>query len=111
MADKYNFKIETDLKYIQQADLIFASEYFEHFYKPVDHLREVLSLNPKALIIANAFGTISLGHFIEYEYNGKLYSGKEISKIFNYELIKNGYRKIKTHLWNNRPNYWKKNEA
>jgi len=106
---RYNFKIKTSLKGIKKADVIFASEYFEHFQEPIGHLKEVLKLNPRYLIIANAFGTVSMGHFIEYiDDDGNLVDGKKISRIFSSVLKDNGYTKVKTKLWNNRPAYWKK---
>ena len=37
----------------------------------------------------------------------KTFTGREISKLFNSTLKENGYTKIQTKLWNQRPNYWK----
>lgn len=91
------------------ADLVFASEYFEHFERPIDHLQEVLKhLNPRVMLIANSFGAIGLGHFHEYEVRGCLVPGKIASAEFSAEMKKNGYEKIKTNLWNNRPSLWVK---
>lgn len=103
----FGFKIVGSVQQIQNADVIFASEYFEHWEKPIDHLLDVLKLKPKALIIANAFSAKSLGHFNQYVFNGERYTGNEISKMFNNTLQENGFAKIKTNCWNNRPNYWK----
>jgi SAM-dependent methyltransferase len=109
LSKKYNFELAYNLKDIGKVDLIFASEYFEHFYKPIEHLSEVMKyLQPEYLLIANAFGSKSIGHFDEYEANGQIMGNKIIGRYFNHLLIKNGYRKIKTKMWNNRPNYWKK---
>jgi len=100
----FNLKYDIPNK---EIDLLFASEYFEHFEKPIETLNEILiKNNPKKLLIANSFGTKAVGHFIEYKYQNNLYSGKEISKIFNNHLRKKGYKKINTSLWNNRPSYW-----
>ena len=93
----------------RNVDVIFASEYFEHFQKPIDHLMEMIThLNPRTMLIANAFGTQSMGHFNTYIYNSQNYTGKQISRIFNKTMKEFGYSKIKTNCWNNRPNYWKK---
>ena len=91
-----------------KTDLIFASEYFEHIEKPIEHLSDILkNCNPKYLLLANTFNQPAIGHFIEYSHKGKKYIGKTISKMFNETLKENGYMKIKTKLWNQRPNYWK----
>jgi len=106
---KYNFYIISDLNKLSKADLIFASEYFEHIERPVEHLLSILTIaKPKYLIIANAFNALSVGHFIKYFHGKAEYTGKEISKLFNDTLRSHGFEKVKTTLWNNRPTYWKK---
>lgn len=95
----------TDIK----TDLIFASEYFEHFDKPVEHLIDVLEkTNPKYMLIANTFNGKAIGHFDSYTHLNTKYGGKTISKMFNATLRQFGYEKVETNCWNNRPNYWKK---
>lgn len=91
------------------TDLIFASEYFEHFENPIEHLTDVLqNTNPRYMLIANTFNGKAIGHFNSYGHNNKKYDGKTISKMFNDTLRQHGYEKIETNCWNNRPNYWKK---
>jgi hypothetical protein len=91
------------------ADLVFASEYFEHFEKPIDHLKDILGhLNPKYLLIANSFGTKGVGHYNTYLHNGYAINSKKMSKVFNNILRDSGYIKQYTRCWNDRPNYWKK---
>jgi len=110
LSKKYNFRIYPDIKSINnKVDLFFASEYFEHFQEPVNHLIEILDIHrPKYMIIANAFNTYSIGHFNNYIYNNNNnYTPQEISKIFNNTLRYNNYEKVKTKLWNNRPTYWR----
>lgn len=95
----------------KQIDLVFASEYFEHIEKPIEHLLEILTIcKPKYILTASAFGTTSLGHFHEYIYaeGCRKRSGKEISRIFNQVLRSAGYTQQSTGCWNNRPAYWKK---
>lgn len=92
-----------------ETDLIFASEYFEHFEKPIEHLTDVLEkTNPKYMLIANTFNGKAIGHFDSYVHSNKKYDGKTINKMFNNTLRQFGYEKMEINCWNNRPNYWKK---
>lgn len=103
------FTITDSVKSLGQRDLIFASEYFEHFYEPIDHLEEVIdTCSPKALIVANAFTSRAIGHFEFYNYRGQEYPGKKMSRMWNDRLKDFGYEPVKTKFWNNRPRYWKK---
>ena len=89
--------------------LVFASEYFEHFQEPVSHLNEVISeLDPEAFLIANTFTNPSIGHFPYYEVDGNQLVGAQVSRAFNHELRRSGYKNVRTKMWNNRPAYWKK---
>jgi SAM-dependent methyltransferase len=91
------------------ADLVFASEYFEHVPAPVDHLADVIrSLKPRAMLVANAFGTRAIGHFDEYDVRGATVQAKDVSKMFDREMRRSGYSKVKTKMWNNRPTFWKR---
>lgn len=107
---EYGFAMESELSRIEGfGGLVFASEYFEHFQKPVEHLHEIVAtLNPDAFLIANAFNAKSIGHFPTYQINGEEKPGKEASRIFNNTLRALGFVKVETKLWNNRPSYWKK---
>ena len=90
-----------------EADLIFASEYFEHVSDPINHLNHIINnVKPRSFIIANAFGSKSIGHFDEYEANGDKVSNKAIGRLFNKSLREAGYQMMKTKLWNNRPSIW-----
>jgi SAM-dependent methyltransferase len=104
----YGFEIVSGSAAIRGAtDLVFASEYFEHFEAPVDHLREVLrDLRPKRLIVANAFTAKSTGHFDRYSVDGSFVDGRTTSRLFGQELRSSGYKKLSTNLWNNRPSVW-----
>uniref|UniRef100_A0A6M3KVW4 Putative methyltransferase n=1 Tax=viral metagenome TaxID=1070528 RepID=A0A6M3KVW4_9ZZZZ len=108
MSKKYNFKIVSDISKINHCiDLVFASEYFEHIEDSLEHLQDILkNLKPKYFIIANAFNTRSVGHFIEYKYGNIKINQAKMSKLFNKILVLNEYKKIKTKLWNNRPNIY-----
>jgi SAM-dependent methyltransferase len=109
MAEMYDFTLVPDVSYIsEQADLVFASEYFEHFSEPIIHLESIIAaIKPKSWLIANAFTAQAIGHFTSYFVNGAPANGKITSKVFANTLKRYGYEKIKTKLWNNRPSYWK----
>ena len=116
MAADYGFQMAGDPEDITDSvDLIFASEYFEHFQQPIDHLDYVIeTLNPKAFLIANAFGPRAIGHFENYSvklteiFEHEEIKAKSTGKMFNQRMKYHGYSKVKTKLWNNRPSYWVK---
>ncbi len=110
LGEDWNFKMLPEPNI--QSDLIFASEYFEHIEEPIKHLQNVLDVcKPKALVIANSFGSKSMGHFDEYIYNGEKIQNKKIGRLFNKTLRNNNYKQLKTGFWNNRPTVWVKNET
>ena len=109
LSENYGFTMVSDLSKLKDIDFVFASEYFEHYERPIEHLRNILFLfNPKYLIIANSFTSTALGHFINYHDKDNTYDGRRISRLFNDELRKNNYQKLDTGFWNNRPTYWRK---
>lgn len=106
-----NCILRSGLDDIGPVDMVFASEYFEHFDRPVEHLIDVLkNLKPKHVLFANTFNAKSIGHFDTYYHFGKGYTGREISRLFTKTLKNYGYEKVVTKCWNNRPNYYKKLE-
>jgi hypothetical protein len=108
LGNVHGFSILPTFEHLE-VDLIFASEYFEHFLEPIDHLLDVLlNCKPNYLLIANAFTADAIGHFDTYNWNNKEFTGKQISKIFNDTLRQHGYEKVKTNCWNDRPTFWKK---
>lgn len=91
----------------RQIDLVVASEYFEHFERPIEHLAHILTVGkPLALIIVNSFGAHSIGHFDVYIDGNETISCTQIGRRFNAMLRRQGYRKIETGFWNNRPAVW-----
>lgn len=107
LGRKANFKI-VGSHARQKADLVFASEYFEHFDRPVEHLVDVIErVKPTYWLIANSFGTDAIGHFQTYHHKDELYDAKGISKLFSQTMRSYGYERVKTKCWNNRPAYWK----
>jgi len=91
------------------ADLAFASEYFEHHERPLEHLAEIaLSCAPRVMVVANSFNSTSVGHFPEYKDGGKTVPAGAVGRLFNSRLRDLGYVMLKTGLWNNRPTFWVK---
>ena len=101
------FSIIADLP--KKRDVIFASEYFEHWQKPVEHLRDVLdTVQPRAMLVANSFNGYGIGHFRTYLDRGKSFTGREIGRLFHDTLRQHGFEKIPTHIWNSRPTLWQR---
>lgn len=91
------------------VDLIFASEYFEHIFEPITHLRQIIrQAQPRHILVANSFGPEAIGHFNQYLVDGEILSARQTSKKFSKELIDSGYELVKTRFWNNRPLYFRK---
>lgn len=91
------------------ADVVFASEYFEHFERPLEHLREVLdTLSPRCLIIANSFTANAIGHFPVYRDGADKIPNSQMGRKFNALLRHRGYEAVKTGFWNGRPAYWRR---
>lgn len=121
MATEYGFNMVDSINAVgKKVDVLFASEYFEHILEPIDHTNEIVQkLNPKYLVIGNAFNTYSIGHFSTYYVNITTLGGveyravdqKDIGKMFNDNLRKLGYERVKTSLFNNKPNVWKRNDG
>ena len=87
----------------RHIDLVFASEYFEHFANPIAHLLSILEdCTPKFLIVANSFNTHAAGHFI---------LSPLIGREFNRTLKRYGYNKMRFGIWNDKPACWYKESA
>lgn len=112
MGRKHNFSMIEHVKELPtEIDVLFASEYFEHILDPITHIQELCDISkPKYLVIANAFNTWSIGHFSTYNVKNDLIPQEKASKMFNDELRTLGYTKLKTSLFNNKPNIWKRND-
>lgn len=109
LSERYNFNVISDFEKIHRADIVFASEYFEHIEDPIEHLLQVLEeTNPRFLITANCFNGDAIGHFNIYHHGEFRMNGKEISRLFNNILRSKGYEQVKTTIWNSRPAIWRK---
>ncbi len=102
------FEIVPDISSIKgSTDLVFASEYFEHIQRPIEHLIDVINHGkPKAFILANSFGSRSVGHFNTFLHGRERIPNKSVGRAFGKTLRYAGYELIKTNLWNNRPSLW-----
>lgn len=108
LAWKNGYFLYQELWELPIVDVVFASEYFEHFERPVEHLRDVLTtLKPNHILFANTFNAKSIGHFNVYKDQGEDFTGLQISRLFTKTLKQYGYQKVKTKCFNNRPNYYK----
>lgn len=106
LGASHGFKVAPGFSDLR-ADLMFASEYFEHMEAPIEHLADVLrSCKPRYLLIANTFNSPAIGHFLTYRYRGEAFTGKQMSRMFNASLRYFGYKLTPTRCWNNRPAYW-----
>lgn len=100
---------ETDTLTLPSVDMIFASEFFEHLTEPIDLLAALLdTYNPEYIVFANTFTRMSIGHFYSYAYDGHVYEGKEITRIFGTYLRKHGYVRVHTGFFNGRPQIYYK---
>jgi SAM-dependent methyltransferase len=109
LGRQYGFTLIDEAGTIQNSfDLIFASEYFEHFEEPIRHLRAVLKyFDPTYLVVANTFSGEAIGHFTEYrDLDDQYKTGGEMSRLFNATLSEYGYKQKETTYWNNRPTVW-----
>lgn len=107
LGAKRGFEVKTDVGKVGKADLVFASEYFEHFEDPVAHVLEVIrKASPRAFILANSFRARAIGHFDMYRVGNAKVKNTSMGRVFGKALRDEGYRLVKTRLWNNRPSYW-----
>lgn len=94
-----------------KVDLIFASEFFEHLTDPITYLKNLINAyHPKYIVFANTFTQMSLGHFYSYFDDSEELKGVKVSLRFGKTLRDNGYTKLNTHFFNNRPNIFKLQE-
>lgn len=107
LSEFYNYTVSE--AYGGPVDVLFASEYFEHFPSPIGRLHHELAIaKPRLLIVANTFTTPSIGHFRTYLHEGKEISGRATARAFATALRNAGYEKLETGFWNNRPAVWKR---
>jgi hypothetical protein len=107
LGAKHGFEMFGDHR--RKADLIFASEYFEHIDRPLEHLDDVLThCHPKFLLVANSFDTDAIGHFKTYKHLEGVMPSASVGRLFGQHMRARGYELVKTKCWNNRPAYWRR---
>lgn len=107
LADRYGFEmVPHPIDVGGRADLVFATEYFEHFYEPLEHLRNVVNfLEPGGFVIANTFTGDATGHFNTYEVDGVEVPCDQVGRLFGRDLREHGYTKTAAGF-NGKPAYW-----
>lgn len=108
-----NIKLEDNIENLGKQDILFASEYFEHFQDPICHINQLIEIcDPEVIIMANAFNVRALGHFDEYLdcYNAQnKINYTKYNKYFLNNLRSKGYRKYdKKMFFNDRPSVYVK---
>lgn len=112
LSEAYSFELVDEATMLKAGGIdsdvamVFASEYFEHFQNPLDHLEEMMVLDPNVWVTANAFKADAIGHFDVYYVDEKPKEATDMSRLFSAAMDSHGYRKLKTKLWNNRPAIW-----
>jgi len=107
LAEAKGFEIRPEAPDLKNVDLIFASEYFEHFQNSLEHVFEVITCcRPRMLVVANGYNGHAIGHFHHYLYRGAAFPAKQTSLNFGTMMRHLGYEKQKTTIWNNRPAVW-----
>lgn len=111
MAKRHDFQLIDDIDKAGKVDIVFASEFFEHISNPIAYIDNIVkSLDPKYMIIANSFGTWSIGHFENYwhEHARRTISQNKMEKEFNKYLKYLGFINVGDKIWNNKPKIWQK---
>jgi SAM-dependent methyltransferase len=107
ISKKAKFEVVENSDGIRNADIVFASEYFEHIEESLEHLYEIIKKNaPRILVVANGYNGYAIGHFNEYLYQGRYFSAKKTSLNFGKMMRFMKYQKLKTKIWNSRPSIW-----
>lgn len=90
-----------------EYDMLFASEYFEHFEEPMKQTGFLLDqVGFNHLVINNSFNVKAYGHFKEFKYNETL-APKQMSKVW-LKFVRQEYAELKVKCWNGRPKIFEK---
>jgi len=88
-------------------DMLFASEYFEHFEYPMRQLDFLLNkVGFKYLVVSNSFNVKAYGHFKEFKHNETL-APKKMSKLW-LKTVRESYKEMDVKCWNGRPKIFEK---
>lgn len=105
---KPRLAIQTEKDPYQKTDIIFASEYFEHFDRPIHHLDEIMAADPDYLVTGNTFTVPdAVGHFEKFYNRDEVeMTGKEMGGHFARQVRKMGYKNQVIRFWNTTPCFW-----
>ena len=94
-------------------DMLFASEYFEHFEDPMKQTDFLLNqVGFKHLVINNSFNVKAYGHFNEFKHNKildmyEVLQPKQMSKMW-LKAVRQDYYELDVKCWNGRPKIFEK---
>lgn len=89
-------------------DMLFASEYFEHFEDPQQQTNFLLDkVGFKYLVINNSFNVKAYGHFKEFKCVGETLAPKQMSKMW-LRTVRSWYNELDVKCWNGRPKIFEK---
>lgn len=107
--DSKNITDITEKEMMQHGpfDMLFASEYFEHFEYPMRQTDFLLNkVGFKYLVINNSFNVRAYGHFKEFKHNETL-TPKNMSKLW-LKTVRQDFSDLKVKCWNGRPKMFEK---
>jgi hypothetical protein len=94
-------------------DMLFASEYFEHFEEPMKQTDFLLNqVGFKYLVVNNSFNVKAYGHFKEFKHNEildmyEILEPKQTSKRW-LKTVRRDYNELDVKCWNGRPKIFEK---
>jgi hypothetical protein len=101
--DRIKFISNYDLVRSDRFDMLFASEYFEHFQDSTNWTSSLLSNGRfKYLVVNNSFNVRAYGHFKDYFHKGISVMPKQMSKLW-LKQVRADYDEMKIKCWNGRP--------
>ena len=101
--------VDDNLSAPGKIEMVVAFEFFEHIVSPVELLLDIIRVySPKYIVFANTFNNMAIGHFNSYKHNGMTLTGRQTSRLFGDTLRNNGYSKVNTGFFNNRPCIYRK---
>jgi hypothetical protein len=107
---EYRFNLSESTGDCRNA-MIVALDYAEHFYDPINHFQKIINQRPPVIVMANSFSAKSVGHFNSYSMDGVEVEPKKAGRVFNSWMRGNGYRKLPTGFYNDRPYVWVRHES
>lgn len=99
---------EEDMRTHGPFDMLFASEYFEHFEEPIKQTDFLLNqVGFTYLVVNNSFNVKAYGHFEQFKHNEILTMPKAMSKLW-LKTVRESYNELDVKCWNGRPKIFEK---